>query len=101
MKLPRAVGWGLFSVVAILCCRSLFAQTMNTSIVHIAELEIDPAQIESFKSAATDNISSTLKSEPDILEFHAVIKRGLPGRVVVFEAYASQQAYESHIQSPQ
>jgi quinol monooxygenase YgiN len=100
MKLARAVGWGWFTLATALCDQSLFSQTMNAPLVRIAELDVIPAQIEDFKAAGIENITRTLDAEPGVLEFHAVIKRGLPGRVVILEVYASPQAYETHRQSP-
>lgn len=96
---PKNTVRGVLLALSVLCSQ-LVAKEMNALIVHIAELEFDPGQIENLRAAAVQNISSTLESEPGVLEFHAVIKRGLPGHAVVLEAYVDQQAYQVHIQSP-
>src|SRR5690349_15835472 len=88
-----------FLTSSILCGQPA-AREMNTPIVHIAELDVDPTQLERFKAAAIENVKTTLTSEAGAQEFHAVFKRGVPGHVVVLEAYSNQQAYEAHIGSP-
>jgi quinol monooxygenase YgiN len=100
MKRSRAVGRACFALAAALCGARLLSQTMNTPIVRLAELEVAPGQIERFKAAGIENITRTLNAEPDVLEFHAVIERDLPGHVVILEVYANPHACETHRQSP-
>ena len=62
MKLPRAIDRSWFLIAAVLSGQPLCAQTMNTPVVRIAEIEVIPAQIENFKAAGIENISRTLST---------------------------------------
>lgn len=72
----------------------------STPYVRLAELDVTPVQIDSFKAAAIQNMQSTLDQEEGALEFHALLKRDHPGQVFVFEIYKNKDAYETHVQSP-
>lgn len=50
--------------------------------------------------ALKDEIETALRVEPGVLALHAVPNRNDPARVVVFEMYASLDAYEAHIETP-
>jgi len=69
-------------------------------IVRIAELEIDPSQIDSYKTLLTEEIESSVRIEPGVLFLHAVSEKGSPEKVRVIECYADQVAYEAHLITP-
>ena len=71
-----------------------------TRYVRIAELEIDPAQLESFKSAITEGIEAAVRIEPGVLVLYAVSEKDDPARIRVFEVYADENAYKTHLETP-
>jgi len=68
--------------------------------VRIAELEIDPAQLDGFKSAIKAGIEAAVRVEPGVLALYAVSDTDNPTRVRVFEIYADADAYKTHLETP-
>jgi quinol monooxygenase YgiN len=68
--------------------------------VRLAELEIDPAQLERFKAAITEQMETAVRVEPGCLALYAVSENDNPARVRVFEIYSSADAYKTHIETP-
>ncbi len=69
-------------------------------IHRIAELEIDPDQLAAYKVMLAEEIEASLRLEPGVLFLMAVALKDRPNAVRVFEGYASQAAYEAHLQTP-
>jgi len=69
-------------------------------VVRIAELEIDPAQLESYEAAVKEEMEAAVRLEPGVLAIYAVAEKDHPTRLRFFEIYASEGAYRSHIDSP-
>ena len=67
--------------------------------VQIAELEIDPAQLDRYKAAVEEQIEAAIRLEPGVLVLYAVSEKENPARVRVFEVYASADAYKAHLQA--
>jgi len=76
---------------------SAFSQDLNTPYVRIAELEVDPAQLESFKAAIVAVGEASVRVEPGCLVLHAVAEKANPSRVRVFEVYRDKDAYQAHL----
>lgn len=72
----------------------------GSRIVRLAELEIDPAQINQYKAALREEIAASIRLEPGVLTLYAVSVKDHPEQVRLFEMYANQAAYESHLQTP-
>jgi len=68
--------------------------------VHIAKLEIYPAFLEQYKTALAGHAKIALKVEPGVLALQAVYDKAHPTQVTVFEVYASEAAYLSHLKTP-
>jgi quinol monooxygenase YgiN len=75
---------------------SLSAETGHERVVRLAELEIDSAQLESYKAAVQEEIATSIRVEPGVLTLYAVSVKDHP----TFETYANADAYETHLQSP-
>jgi quinol monooxygenase YgiN len=69
-------------------------------IVRLAELEIDPSQLERYKTALREEIGTSIQVEPGVLTLYAVSVKGHPESIRLFEMYANATAYQSHIDSP-
>lgn len=69
-------------------------------IVRIAELEIDPAQIEDYKAYLREEIAASVAQEPGVLSLSAVAIAGKPASIRLLEVYASDAAYQAHLKTP-
>ena len=69
-------------------------------VVRIAELEIDPAQLESYKAAVKEEMEDAVRLEPGVLAIYSVAEKDNPTRLGFFEIYASEEAYRAHLESP-
>jgi quinol monooxygenase YgiN len=78
---------------------SIMAQTTGKPIVRMAELEIDSAQLDSYKALLTEEIETSVRIEPGVLMLNAVAVKGIPSQIRILEVYADQAAYESHLQT--
>ena len=97
MKLKRI----LIAVAMVLASISSAAraQEQNMNYVQVAEIEIDPAQMENYKAAVTEQIETAIRVEPGVLLLYAVSDKENPTHVRVFEVYASVSAYRSHLET--
>ena len=66
----------------------------------IAELEIDPGQLQAYKNALKDEIATSIRVEPGVLTLYAVSVKDQPSQIRIFETYKDQAAYESHLRTP-
>ena len=76
------------------------AQEMQDRYVQIAEIEIDPAQLDAYKAAVREHIEAAVRVEPGVLALQAVSEKEDPTRIRVFEIYANVEAYKAHLQAP-
>jgi quinol monooxygenase YgiN len=72
----------------------------SDATVRIAELEIDPLQLEAYKAAVIAEIDASIRSEPGVYAIYAVALKEQPNHLRFFEIYADEQAYLSHRETP-
>ena len=70
------------------------------SIIRIAELEIDPEQIDAYKALLAEEVEAAVRSEPGVLFLYALAVKNRPAQVRVIEGYADHAAYEAHLATP-
>jgi quinol monooxygenase YgiN len=87
------------SLVAASACGQVVAEESRVPYVQVAEIEIDPAQLEEYKAAVHEQIETAIRVEPGFLVLYAVADKNTPTQVTVFEIYADRDAYQSHLQS--
>ena len=68
--------------------------------VRIADLEIDPAQLDAYEAALREEIETAVRVEPGVLAIHAVAERVERTRLRLLEIYADDAAYAAHLASP-
>ena len=95
----------LLTIVALplllLAAGSAFAHEPPAGVVvRIAELEIDRAQLESYKAAVREEMEDAVRLEAGVLAIYCVAEKDDPTRLRFFEIYASDEAYRSHLNSP-
>ena len=95
--------WIVLGVLVASCClvaaTGARAEDGKDRVVRIAELEIDPAQLVAYRAALKRGIESAIREEPGVLMLYAVSVKGHPEQIRIFEMYASQAAYEAHLQT--
>ena len=87
-------------IVPQLGAGSASAQTAESPYVRLAELEIDPAQIERFNASIREEIEASIRAEPGVLTLYAVSVKDDPSKIRVFEMYVDARAYAAHLQTP-
>lgn len=81
------------------CHKNLFAQD-SSLVVRIAKLQIDSAQLDSYKFFLKEEIEASVSVEKGVLSLYAVSDKKNPTHITVFEIYANQEAYLAHIKTP-
>jgi len=94
------LGASLVASLLFLDQRCAAAESVGGPIVRIAELEIDPVQLEAYKLALKEEIETSIRVEPGVLALYAVSVKEHPEQIRLFEIYKDMVAYESHLQSP-
>jgi|SRR4030081_3022522 hypothetical protein len=56
------------------------ADDMQRQYVQEAEIEIEPAQLDDYKAAVTEQIETAIRVEPGVLVLHAVSEKDNPTR---------------------
>lgn len=79
---------------------TLQAQQQDRAVVRIAELVIDPAQLDAYKAAVKEGMADAIRLEPGVLAIYSVAEKDKPNSLRFFEIYASEEAYQAHIRSP-
>ena len=76
------------------------AQPTQSPVVRLAELQIDPGQLEEYRAALREGIETAIRLEPGVLTLYAVSVKNDPAQIRIFEMYADAAAYEAHLQTP-
>lgn len=99
----------LHKILATLLLASTLSFVMGTvqaspppagAIVNMAELDIDPAQVEAFKAAVIEKMDDSVRLEPGVHAIYAVTHKDNPAKFLFFEIYASQEALKTHRDTP-
>ncbi len=60
------------SVLAAALGGGAVAQQANGQYIQVAEIEIDPAQLEAYRAAVQEQIEAAIRAEPGVLVLYAV-----------------------------
>ena len=99
-KQLAALGLPLIALGLLLTSRRALATSEEARVVTIAELKIDPAQLDAYKAALTEEITASIRSEPGVLTLYAVSLKAHPDQIRLFETYRDTASYQAHLQSP-
>jgi quinol monooxygenase YgiN len=72
------------------------AEEPRMPYVRIAELEIDPAQLDAYKASVKEEMEASVRLEPGVLAIYAVAEKDNLSRLRFFEIYADEASYKSH-----
>ena len=81
-------------------CKSAADESVQELVVRIAELEIDPSQLEAYKAALKKEIATSTRIEPGVVTLSAVAIKSHPTQIRIFETYRNEAAYQAHLQTP-
>ena len=87
------------SVLASCLAVTAGAQEAQSPYVQIAEIEIDPAQLDNYKAAVLEHAQAAVHVEPGVLTLYAVADQDKPTYIRVFEVYQDVAAYRAHLES--
>lgn len=94
----------IFSVifmVGILTLSPFYSKAQNSSTMHrIAKIKVEVSQLEKYIAALQEQMNAAIKLERGVLSYTAVSDKKDPTLITIFEVYANQEAYQSHIQAP-
>ena len=90
-----------FGVVAMTClwAGAAFCDESAEKVVRIAQIVIDPAQLDAYHAAVKEEMADSVRLEPGVLAIYSVAEKDHPNRLHFFEIYANDAAYRSHIAS--
>ncbi|MCR6500898.1 antibiotic biosynthesis monooxygenase [Shinella sp. CPCC 101442] len=66
----------------------------------MADLDIDPAQLDAYKALLAEEIEASVRLEPGVLMLHAVALDEAPEKIRLLEVYADEAAYRAHLATP-
>jgi quinol monooxygenase YgiN len=72
----------------------------KSQMVRLAKIQIDSAQLESYKTALEEEIETSVRVEPGVLTLYAVYEKNNPTHIMILEIYADTIAYKAHLQTP-
>ena len=75
------------------------AQDLQGQYVQVAEIEIEPSQLDAYAAAVREQIETAIQVEPGVLVLYAVAEKDNPARVRVFEIYRDTVAYRAHLET--
>jgi quinol monooxygenase YgiN len=88
---------------------ALFAMSFGTAAmseqrtqqhIQIAEIDVDPAQLDDYVAAVAEQIEAAIRLEPGVLVLYSVANKDNPTHVTVFEIYRDREAYLAHLHTP-
>lgn len=97
---PRQLLFVGASILASALSGVAVSQEIQEQYMQIAEIEIDPSQLEDYKAAVREHIETAVRVEPGVLVLYSVSERDNPTHIRVFEIYASTEAYRAHLEAP-
>lgn len=101
MRTKQAIvlGLPLIAFCLFVSARRGFSEPSADRIVRIAELEIYPESINTYKAALTEEIAASIRTEPGVLTLYAISVKGHPEQIRLFEIYRNAASYQAHLQS--
>lgn len=93
------LGTSVLAACVCWACSNAPAQSGQQRLVRLAELEIDPAHLDSYKAALREEIEASIRLEPGVLTLFAVAVKEHPNQIRIFETYTDIAAWQAHLQT--
>ena len=100
MKFQTAVVVGLAAFGTAGWLLALASPAPTATVVRIAQLEIDAAQLPAYTAAVKEEMKDAVRLEPGVIAIYAVAEKGDPTKLFFFEIYRDESAYVSHREAP-
>jgi quinol monooxygenase YgiN len=84
------------ALLLVLSGASAMGEEKSQQHIQIAEIVVDPAQLDSYKSAVAEQIEAAIRLEPGVLALYSVSNKANPSEITVFEIYRDREAYLTH-----
>jgi quinol monooxygenase YgiN len=94
------LGASVLMLCLIYMYGSVIAMQKKAPLVRLAELEIDPTQLEAYKAALKEEIETSIRVEPGVLTLYALAEKDNPSHIRMFEMYTDEAAYKAHLETP-
>ena len=75
------------------------AMAQKNQMVRIAKIVVDPTQLQSYRAALNEQMTTAIRVEPGVLTYYAVADKENPSHITILEIYADTAAYQSHIET--
>ncbi len=69
-------------------------------VVRMAHLEVKPGLRNAFIAIVTEGMRTSVQTEPGVLALYCVADKNNPDKLIFFEIYASEEAYQAHRTTP-
>lgn len=99
MNVPKTL-LSLLATLLISAGYQTASAQQSTMMVRLAEIEINPADLEKYKAILVEESAASVKLEPGVIVIFPMFQKDNPTSVRLLEIYASRAAYEAHIKSP-
>lgn len=90
----------MVAACVLLVQQSAMAAQQEGRLVRMAELTIDGEQLDAYRTALTEEITTSLRVEPGVLSLLAVAVKGHPNQIRILEIYRDDAAYRAHLLTP-
>ena len=70
-----------------------------SAFVLIVQIDIKPGEVERFMPYALENAKASRETEPGCRQFDVLVDRENPAKVVFYEVYDSEAAFNAHQQT--
>lgn len=88
------------SILILLFTSQIYAQD-SSQIFRMAKIKVDAKHLDSYKSLLNEQMLAAIKLEPGVLSYTVVADKKDASSMTIFEVYANQEAYQSHILTAQ
>lgn len=69
-------------------------------LVRIAEVEIESRYLEEYAALLKEEAEASVRLEAGVISIFPMFQKDNPTEIRILEIYASQEAYEAHLQTP-
>ena len=70
-------------------------------MIRISEIEIHPDYLKEYKAILKEEAGASVRLEPGVVVIFPSFQRDNPAQIRILEIYASREAYEAHLKTPQ
>ncbi|UYQ95810.1 antibiotic biosynthesis monooxygenase [Chitinophaga horti] len=74
--------------------------TDDQLMVRIAEIEIVPEHLETYKDILREEAAASIKIEAGVIAIFPMAEQQQPDQIRIVEIYANRKAYEAHLKTP-